>query len=788
MSAQVRKTIYRILFAMILTLLMTGCGQEKQQQDVSSEAQRVRKEYKDILSCSWVAPDEEATEQEGWGIVRYIPCINSFSDASFQLSGKEVLIQDDVLYEVLEWENADADNFLHCYELKAIDLQTEEQQILVPDLSRLDFRGKLEDALVKELGACLEKRYAWVISFDGSEGNLHMFLPVWDVTWTIQHYYDLALTPKGEVIEVVDYVDSLWTPQERTAGMFRVPGAVCGEKGRVYFFDEELDEIRVVEKEGTVVASLGVKKAYQTLLRCIGKNPDGVPIFSYVPEEGEVEIFTVEESGENPIFRGKMIDCKKVVDRFGNVWMLQGKRLMVWNVESGRFHEIYRFEGLENYTCLDMSGNDEGELLLCYDGGGDTFVYRMTDGEHPERKELVLLQSSQDVYTAKCAADYNRTHPDVEIRVEEMDSRDDFAWSKLVENIKAGKGPDLILCRRKQINTLQEAKVICPLESYLPEDVRENVFAGALRFGEFDSRLYAIPFEASLDIFMVDSKNWKDGCWTLGEAMDAYEAWKKENPRGERFESIYYRADSYQLLYDLCLKGIEHSEFLDLQTMTCDFESDGFCRLLRFCLENGDNNENNGFSLTKDEQMDEFMTDRAFTYPMPGGLKAYSYYRKSFGENVHAVGFPSTDMVRSVVFCGGGVALSSLSENKEVAIDFLLSLLSRENQIKYTTNWIRKDVLKERVKDGQKGIQGRETPYFEINAHGRVPLDGRKDGTSYLDEYLELMEGGVSESIQYEIQDIVTEEVKPFFAGEKSEREVAGIIQNRVRLFLEEQK
>lgn len=85
-------------------------------------------------------------------------------------------------------------------------------------------------------------------------------------------------------------------------------------------------------------------------------------------------------------------------------------------------------------------------------------------------------------------------------------------------------------------------------------------------------------------------------------------------------------------------------------------------------------------------------------------------------------------------------------------------------------------------------MSGEENPYFENDAHGRVPLDGRKDGTSYLDEYLELMEGGVSESIQYEIQNIVTEEVKPFFTGEKSEREVAGIIQNRVRLFLEEQK
>ena len=59
--------------------------------------------------------------------------------------------------------------------------------------------------------------------------------------------------------------------------------------------------------------------------------------------------------------------------------------------------------------------------------------------------------------------------------------------------------------------------------------------------------------------------------------------------------------------------------------------------------------------------------------------------------------------------------------------------------------------------------QGRETPCFEIDAHALAPLDGRKDGTSYL----ELMEGGISESIQYEIQDIVREEVTPLFRWSK---------------------
>ena len=50
------------------------------------------------------------------------------------------------------------------------------------------------------------------------------------------------------------------------------------------------------------------------------------------------------------------------------------------------------------------------------------------------------------------------------------------------------------------------------------------------------------------------------------------------------------------------------------------------------------------------------------------------------------------------------------------------------------------------------------------------------------------MDAGVPESIEYELQDILTEEVSAYFSGNKNEYEVAEIIENRIQNYLDERK
>lgn len=72
--------------------------------------------------------------------------------------------------------------------------------------------------------------------------------------------------------------------------------------------------------------------------------------------------------------------------------------------------------------------------------------------------------------------------------------------------------------------------------------------------------------------------------------------------------------------------------------------------------------------------------------------------------------------------------------------------------------------------------------------HSIIPLEGRADESSYLDEYLTLMEEGAVLCTEYEIQNIILEEAAVYFSGDKSEQEAANVIQKRVQNYLDERK
>lgn len=774
------------ILAVILTLMIviSGCGVQKQ-PEIDSQESSLPLENKDILSCKWTLINEEAKEVKGWEIEQYIPVDQSVVNETCLIREKMDFFSGNSLYEIVEWEGYSDEELKYRFELDVVDLSSGEQSILIPSLSQIDFRGKLEKFLADELVASLMSRRAYVISLDVNEEELHLFVPVWDSTWTINHYYDIAFSLEGELLEVNDYGESLWPVETRTAGMFQVPKAVRGETGKIFFYDEEKNEIYKVNQENKVESTVCIDDAVNATLKMIGKDSNKIPIFSVVKKGIGVDIFTLGDNCINTVFQGSQLNGIKRTDAFGNVVILQGNRLLLWDVEKGFLSDIYHFEGLGIYTCTDIFRNSEGMIYLCFTDGENSFIYQLQEGEHSELIELVLLQNVEDKYTATCAAEYNRTHPGVKILVDVMDQSQEYNWTKLVESMKSGEGPDLLLLNRKQLTLLQEADILSPLDSYLSSDLRENIFAGALQFGEYTNGLYAIPYEATVGTLMVKDKYWKEDHWNLYEMLGAFETWKEENPSGERVEAIYFPLSSSQLLYDFLIQGTEYCEFVDLEKKTCNFTNDNFYKLLRFCKDECDKNSM-GTYYSNEELMSDFASDRIFTYYVGGGLGIFSTARRSLGDNVHVVGYPMTNGVKSFVHCYRGVALSSLSVNKEVAADFLMSLVSEENQVRYSQNWIRKDVLAQHVKNGEKGVEGKETPYFELNHGAVIPLDGKEDGTSYLDEYMELMDEGKPLTVQTDIRDIILEEAESYFVGNKSEKEVAKIIQSRVQLYLDE--
>ena len=120
--------------------------------------------------------------------------------------------------------------------------------------------------------------------------------------------------------------------------------------------------------------------------------------------------------------------------------------------------------------------------------------------------------------------------------------------------------------------------------------------------GTIDGKLYGIPSEINLQTLMISREAWEKKGWTLQEAMELYDKEKAAHADLKRFYALSYPADAEQLLWDLCLNHLEDSPFLDLASKTCRFDSEEFCRLLRFCKENAESSGNDGY-LSQEEKV-----------------------------------------------------------------------------------------------------------------------------------------------------------------------------------------
>lgn len=790
MVSKIKRIGYILVCTILVVFFHTACNSTGSETETPPTGYEEQKEYIDILSAKWSSPHMEEPQQSEWDVIQYIPVNTIAPNEDSIFRERKVLFYQGYFYELVQWENQDTNPF-HQYQLYSINLQTKEETEVMLDSSEWLQSEGLENGEMERFIDSIEEGYARITSFDAGDDCLQLFFTVSDEEWIIRHFYLVTVTLEGNFVGITDYTDSICQDGAEEDRVFEeFPEFIYGKDGGIYAIDGKQQTLKIVNHDGEIVATEAIEVIPGNKVRCIGKSVDGTPVFSGMFQKGIDELFFMDESGKHLLFRNEIENVNEAIDLFGNVLMLQGDKLCLWNVIGGEYDEIYHLNGLDAYSCMGIDRMSDGDIFLCFEEGEEMFLYRLSHSVLTDKQELVLLSPSEDDYITKCVAAYNRSHPGTIIRIEMLEQQAGYEWSKLLEKMGNGDGPDLLNLNRTQLELLQEKDALCSLKPYLESETLENIFDGVLKFGEIDSELYALPYRAGLSVWMVDSKNWEKPDWSLEQMLDACHMWNQRYTDAEILESMHFRPDADQILYDFCVSCIEYSDFLDMKAMKCDFTNDTFYELLRFCLQYGKASAYDEGYIKDQELINEVRNNKSFLYSFAGGLIKYSNARKSLGDDYHTVGFPSKTGVVGGIECYWGVAISAQSKNRELAIDFLNFLVNEKNQRRYTVDWIRRDVLEKNVKDApQMQEEGKgNTPLFEIDAYGYVPLAGRADGTSYLDEYLLLMEEAVPLSTEHEIQKIISEEAASYFCGDRTEYEVAEIIQNRVSVYLEENR
>ncbi len=462
----------------------------------------------------------------------------------------------------------------------------------------------------------------------------------------------------------------------------------------------------------------------------------------------------------------------------------------------------------KGYILQSLSGveeQDEGNLLVLVteDGREGLLKLRKTDAsdevvlqEEQGKQEIILSMDEAQDGLKKSVARYNRQSDKYRITIE-LPKKENFFeyWDRIQLELSAGKGPDIIA--GSFFTEMPEPAAVISggirngyfesLEDVLDE--KEAYMQAALEGGRVNGKMYGIPYDCRL-IFNVYTKEFAgDGTsFTVSELMQAVEETEAEIAQ--------CKYDGMDIVMWYGLYDNSNKNYIDWENKESHLAEEPFLRLLEFAQKYGDKEGWNGAPSNQNASMlssGKSIALRSDMYRVNQLHQAYAYLK---GEPA-VLGFPREEgygfYVKSKY-----LYMNSKSTCKEGVKDFLRFLISEEEQNKIFVQETSPDTnlsgataylpVNLKTWDSLISVEKNRNTLQKIDADGyNYEYSGLTDEQVEL-LYFMLEHAQPDNFYAKDIQDIVEEELTPYFAGEKTAEEAVRILHNRVQLFLEENK
>lgn len=426
-----------------------------------------------------------------------------------------------------------------------------------------------------------------------------------------------------------------------------------------------------------------------------------------------------------------------------------------------------------------LDTNIDESQLVTISGGAD--IYRVILKNNANEFELATIEMKPqrlDKITLELAGfdiqddlknavlDFNRANSDYMIHVTDYigNAGDDrtAALTKFSVDIITGNVPDLIDTTYLDTDTLASSGLFADLYEFIDNDPaynRETLLSAPLRALETSGKLYTIP-----NGFQIRSlAGLEKIVGTKKLSFDLIETLTKKYP-GAKF---YYYANRDVLLEIFMGNGFR--SFVNWEMGTCDFNSKGFVDILEFCADFAPYGDS--FSAYKAEELIMSDVSGLFSQVYLNSFSNIQELESSWGGKINFSGYPATGGNGSVYDFWGGVAISSVSEHKAAAWDFVRTTFDSTDGYGFP---IVKILFDEKFKEEQRSISFNDEITYNLTSDD-------------YNRFLELI-NGITERIHSNqtIQQIIKEESAPYFAGQKTAEQAAAIIQSRASLYVAE--
>lgn len=482
------------------------------------------------------------------------------------------------------------------------------------------------------------------------------------------------------------------------------------------------------------------------------------------------------------------------------IFIAQDASVYEYDLASKRLEKLFDYEdvGLEpgrifNTGKLIATAQDEFYVISKTDEteeGKRTYdwVKIIRTDEVPQKETLTIAVSEESSLLKEAVTAFNKSSEQYKVVVKVYEKEGGSMPSALLQTeIAAGNVPDMIAVDVIDMDAMINKGLLHDLSDLLERDseLSKNDFVGrALEIYERNDRLYAIPRCVAITALAGKQKMLEGReSWNMQEFQEFIHGLPNE-------KAVFWGISRSQMLQFVMEQHL--FSFVDWESRTCSFESEEFKELLNFIRGFSDENPNMEDDLAL--FADLLRTDEIVLYP--GAIcdtYDHQFLQALWGEDIAYVGFPSAE--------GTGIRLADVSD----AYAIMEGSAHKEEMwqiIKYMVTDQRlaqsglpayqplfdkacnEAMEKKMVQSGDDSLT--EEPKLDMELSGiRITIyAATAEEVALLRHLLEKAEPVKMSSPV--IMNIIQEEVWGYFYGQKSVDDVAGVIQNKVSLYLSE--
>ncbi len=416
----------------------------------------------------------------------------------------------------------------------------------------------------------------------------------------------------------------------------------------------------------------------------------------------------------------------------------------------------------------------------------------------PDKKVLVLAGNDPDFEIRKRVVEYNRNSDEYRITIKsynEFNTYDDYyaGFAKLDSDIITGDMPDILIMSGQSVDKYVAKGLLADIGKLIENDEElssvefmDNVFNAY----SIDGKLYqVIPQFYVRTMIAKEALVGDRTSWTM---EDMYQL-QDSQPEDTKMFGDLTRDNFFALVM-----AYDGADLVDVDTGKCNFDSPEFIAMMEYAKTLPEEIVYDDAYWEEYSYESQFREDKALLCEtFISGVSNLNYTVNGlFGEDISYIGFPTASGQGSVIDVGDTYCISAKSANQDAAWEFLRYYLTDEfqDEMNYGLS-IQKDNFDAKAKEAL------ERPYYidyetgeKVEYDETIYINGEEIKLSPMSQ--EQLDEAVNmicsvEKATYnnqELMNIINEEMGGFYAGQKTAQEVAGIIQSRVQLFVDENR